>query len=346
VNLRELFAAARETDEVSSLDQDGTNLLQTAALMAGRPPKKAALVKNITKELIDQHWTGAVEAVTRAGRLLASVGSPDTATVPYDAMVPALAAAVTAIPEQSSPAARESLRRKVNRWLQQTAFLQRYNEGTDVKQAADYPEAAAWFRGGSAPAFLADAVVWQESWNRLSRSGARYRAFVAMLNDIGPRDLIEVGKHLGRGIPDRHTAQLHHIFPRAFLREAGVPNKDIEVALNITFLTAESNNFISDRAPSLYLDDRIGELVADGASRDGAITSLKSLLAEHLIDDAGWDALMRDDYDSFLAARANAVRKRLGDLGINVVLAPDEDADSGDDEIGDEAGAIDDTFEP
>ena len=117
-------------------------------------------------------------------------------------------------------------------------------------------------------------------------------------------------------------------------------SQDIEVALNITFLTAESNNFISDRAPSLYLEDRIGELVDDGASRDGAISSIKSLLAEHMIEGAGWDAMLRDDYDAFLAARAAAVRKRLGNLGINVVLAPSDDADAGADDIRDESGEV------
>jgi hypothetical protein len=339
VKLRGLLAEAHELDGVRALDQDGTNLLQTVALIAGKAPKKAALVKNITKPLIDAHWNAAVAAMNRASKVLASVGAPDSSLIPYDAMVPALSAAMAATPAPTNPAEREGERLKLSRWVQQTAFLQRYNEGTDVKQAADFPVAVTWFSGGAEPAFLADTIVWQESWNRVPRAGARYRAFVALLNEIGPRDLIETTKHLGRGLPDRHSAQLHHVFPRAYLRDAGYELVDIEVTLNITFLTAESNNFISNRAPSLYLADRINALVSGGATRAAALTSLKTLLGEHLIDDAGWDAMLRDDYEAFLAARSAALRDRLGQLGINVVYAPTEEVDSAN--AGDEAALAD-----
>jgi hypothetical protein len=332
VNLRELWAAARENDEVRALDQDGTNLLQTVALLAGQPPKKSALVKNITPGQINAHWKEAVGGLMRAGTALASVGAPDSSAVPYDAMVPALAAALARAGEPKGPAEREARRRRVARWLQQTAFQQRYNEGTDVKQAADYPAALSWFGGGPEPAFLSDAIVWQESWNRLGRSGARYRGLVALLNDAGPRDFILTATRLGRGVVGRQTAQLHHIFPRAFLRQAGVAPESIDVALNLTFLTPESNNFISDRAPSTYIEDRIQELVNLGTARDKAIAELKTLLAEHLIDDRAWNAMLHDDYEAFLDARADAVRGRLGSLGISVVVAPREETDDSQDE--------------
>jgi hypothetical protein len=327
VKLRGLLGEAHEIDGVRALDQDGTNLLQTVALLAGKAPKKAALVKNITKAMIDTHWDDAVAAMSRASKLLASVGAPDSSLIPYDALVPALTAVMAGVPAPTNPAEREAERSKLSRWVQQTAFLQRYNEGTDVKQAADFPLAVGWFKGGAEPAFLADTIVWQESWNRLSRAGARYRAFVALLNEIGPRDLIETTKHLGRGLPDRHSAQLHHVFPRAYLRDVGFEPDNIEVTLNITFLTAESNNFISNRAPSVYLADRIDAMVSGGATRAAAVASLKALLAEHLVDDAGWDAMLHDDYEAFLAARASALRGRLGQLGVNVVYAPIEEAD-------------------
>jgi hypothetical protein len=328
VNLHELWATARQTDEVSAFDQDGTNLLQTVALLTGKPPKKAALVKNITEADINSYWHEAVGGLKSAGALLSSIGIPDRAAVPYDALVPPLAAALARTPEPKTPPDREALRRKVGRWVQQSAFLQLYNEGTDVKQAAHYPMVLAWFGGGDDPSFLSDTVVWQVSWDHLSRSGARYRAIVAFLNEAAPRDLIQTDKHLGLGLPDRTLAQLHHIFPRAYLRDLGYDPKQIELALNITFLTADSNNFISNRAPSVYIEDRIQHLEKLGIARDVATSNLKAVLADHLVNEAAWDALVDDDYEAFVTARGEAVRNRLAALGVAVVAARPDDAEA------------------
>ena len=85
----------------------------------------------------------------------------------------------------------------------------------------------------------------------------------------------------------------------------------------------------ADRAPSVYLEDRINALVAGNVTRPAAVASLKALLAEHLVDEAAWEALLHDDYEAFLAARAAAVRGRLGQLGIAVVYAPGEGSADG-----------------
>lgn len=325
VKLRELFDLARDThDEVESLDRDGTNLLQAVALLANTQTKKAALVKNITKGHVDGHWNDAVDGLTRAGKVLEEVGAPNWTLVPYDAMVPVLAAALARTPIPKNPPQRDELRRKVARWIQQTAFLQTYNEGTDVKQVNHFPEVVAWLAGASEPAFLADNVIWQPTWAFLPRNGARPKAILAMLNGIGPRDLLTPATRLGKGVPHRETGQLHHIFPRAYLRQQGYEKEQIEVALNITFLTADSNNFISDRAPSAYLEDRIQHLQGGNVTREMAIAQVKDVLSDHLVDGEAWDALLRDDYDAFLVARGKVVQSHLKGWGIPVVVAQED----------------------
>ena len=128
-------------------------------------------------------------------------------------MVPALAAALARSRQPKNPPEVQALSRKIGRWVQQSAFLQLYNEGTDVKQRDHFPAVLAWFDGGEAPEFLSEVVVWQQNWDHLPRSGARYRAFIALLNESAPRDLIQTGEHLGIALADRTPAQLHHIFP-------------------------------------------------------------------------------------------------------------------------------------
>ena len=72
VILKDLWDTAQQIDEIHGFDQDGTNLLQTVALLANKPPKKAALVKNITDADINSYWDVAVDGLKTA-RLEAKV---------------------------------------------------------------------------------------------------------------------------------------------------------------------------------------------------------------------------------------------------------------------------------
>jgi len=52
--------------------------------------------------------------------------------------------------------------------------------------------------------------------------------------------------------PD-HEIQIHHVFPKAILKEAGVRKKDRDEIANLAFLGARPNRQISMREPSKYL---------------------------------------------------------------------------------------------
>ena len=129
-------------------------------------------------------------------------------------------------------------------------------------------------------------------------------------------------KPVGRG-DGRESSELHHIFPRAYLRKCGIGDQ-ADLALNFTFLTAGTNVFISDRPPSEY----IGELVTRTALNDGIDESaarqvIRSRLESHLIDGPAFEALMSDDYDQFLLARAAVFRRHLSTrFGVQVIEAP------------------------
>src|SRR5262249_54860616 len=150
------------------------------------------------------------------------------------------------------PPQREALRVKVARWVFQSAWAQRYSEGTDNKQIADLKVVQPWLSGtGPVPPFLDEAAVWSNASNLTIRSGARAKALVALLNESGPKDFIMTSKRPGRG-SGRQPSQLHHIFPKKHLEREGLDKAVADIALNLTFLTPESNNFINDRAPSEY----------------------------------------------------------------------------------------------
>ena len=318
VNLRTMWDQAREDKAIATFDSDGTNLLQSTALLAGKPPKKASLVKTLTKTDVEGHWHRGVEGMTMAAEQLGKIGVLGSGTLPYDALVPALAAALANAGKtpDSQPHKQSERTKKIHRWVIQTAMLQRYNEGTDVKQAEDTPQILAWLGGGATPPFLGVEVYWQDSVTNMGRSGAQAKAILAMLNEKKPRDLINDTTHL-----TTETAELHHVFPKAYLLGVGHEAKSADRALNISFLSKDSNNFISDRAPSVYLRDRIGELKKLGLSESDATQRLADTLWGHFISPAAMSAMLGDDYEGFLQARAESVQQYLRGLAIPVSTA-------------------------
>lgn len=328
VNLREMLVAARTMDSFKVVDTDGTNTLQTVALLAGKSPKKAGLPKNLTADDIRKYWTPAVAALNRTAEIFQGLGMWQYLSIPYDALVPAIAAALPA--RKLDPAEAEGARQKIGRIVYQSALALRYTEGTDAKQSADYPAVKTWlFAPGEMPGFLSDPVVWSKSLVGLGDSGARYRAIVASLNEAAPHDFMTQDM-VGYG-PGRKPSELHHLFPRAYLSSVGRA-REANRSFNFTFLTQETNIFIADRAPSQYFKDLVRRRAAnDSASEDEAEHRVRLLLAEHLIDDKCWHALMNDDYEAFLSARSEAFRTRLANrFGVHSIPTPtpDEEQDS------------------
>jgi hypothetical protein len=344
INLRAKLRDAWDVPGVRELDDDGTNLLQTLALLGAVPPKKAALVGNIKKSHVDDHWAASVAAMARLSTSLRQAGVWSSKTLPYDALVPPLTAAFVRTDEPKSPDKRAERDQKVRRLVVQTAFLGRYNEGTDVKQASDFGPIVTWLEGGAVPPFLEEHVVWTDVSHHMAKSGARAKALLAVLNQNRPGDLIEYTKSLGLGIEGVPNAEIHHIFPKAYLSGKGLA-KEAERGLNLTFLSKESNNFINDRPPSKYLGEILAQWAKEGISEEQALKRLGDVMQRHLIDANGVRALLADDYEGFLRARGQALVTHLTSQAIPVLVtldndsseAPaDEDLDYGSDEFDDE----------
>jgi hypothetical protein len=327
-NLRTRWDLAKQETGVSLLDKDGTSLLQTVALLDNKPVKKAALVKNIDKTAVAAYWDKSVAGFNQTATLLSISGFTSSKTLPYDTLGPALAAAIISSPSPANPPERNARQVKIERWILQTAFSQRYTEGSDAKKQEDFPQALAWFAKNVEPAFL-ETVLWSDKIHHFPNTGARFKAFLAVLNKRGPHDLVQPAISLGLD-NNAQQAQIHHIFPKAWLRsqDPNIDAKSIDRALNMTFLTAESNNYISDTPPSVYLS----KLVADwssifpGLTEDDRWAKLKEILREHLVDEAAFDALMADNYEAFLKARGERLKEVLVGSGVSIaVLASSED---------------------
>lgn len=324
VQLRDLWNAAKDNPGVAIMDTDGTGILQTIHLISGKPVKKSTLVKNIEKADIDAYWTKAAQGFSALQTHLNKIGIYSRKTLPYDSVGPSLVATLLALDPPSNPPAHQTRQARISQFILQTAFSLRYTEGSDAKKEIDYPALKTWLAGGAKPDFLTP-VQWAENISVGKNSGARYNAFLALLNNRKPKDLIEVGKVLGLDNGETQ-AEIHHIFPRAWIRSQGLDSKIADRALNMTFLSAESNKFISDKAPSVYLKEKI-ELDMKLVSEDVAWQNLRNMLADHFIDSACLDALLADDYEKFLTARANVLSQALTLLGVEISVIAASTAD-------------------
>ncbi len=122
-------------------------------------------------------------------------------------------------------------------------------------------------------------------WSR----GARFYPLLYMLTRVqGARDWgtgIQLSKLMLGAMGQLH---LHHIFPKSRLYKCGYSRPDVNSLANLTFLTAETNQEVSNRHPAEYFPEY-------QAKHPGAVES-------HWmpVDPALWEI---DRYPDFLAAR-------------------------------------------
>jgi len=99
---------------------------------------------------------------------------------------------------------------------------------------------------------------------------SRSRAFILALAAMHPRNLTN-GALIdpAQALSSYNKKQFHHIYPRAFLRRAGIIENDNLLA-NICMLSAAGNNLISDSNPARYIPDVVATL---GISSDEVFRS-------------------------------------------------------------------------
>ena len=133
-----------------------------------------------------------------------------------------------------------------------------------------------------------DLAVKPEDFLGWSRS-ARFYPLLYMLSRVqGARDWGTGIKLSAQMLGAMGQLHLHHIFPKSLLYEAGHSRPDVNSLANLTFLTAKTNQEVSNRDPAEYMPEYL-------AKHAGAVES-------HWmpVDPELWSI---DRYHDFLAAR-------------------------------------------
>ena len=100
-------------------------------------------------------------------------------------------------------------------------------------------------------------------------------------------------------VGEDHQVEIHHIFPKALLKERGERRKDIDEIANLAFLMARPNKQINKREPLEYLseiaDEHPDRLIAQSVPMERRLWTL-------------------DKFQDFLAARRQLLAKAVTDL--------------------------------
>jgi hypothetical protein len=134
-----------------------------------------------------------------------------------------------------------------------------------------------------------------------------FRAAQVALNDRGflsshihVRELIE------------HRSDVHHIFPRALLKSAGMTRKQYNQIANYVITQSEINIAIGKKSPHVYMQDVIAQ-TSGTQKKYGNITELSDLqknLEENCIPH-NISTMTIDDYDNFLVARRRLMAQKI-----------------------------------
>src|SRR6266571_3416706 len=190
--------------------------------------------------------------------------------------------------------------RAIEHWFWQTTLSGYFGGWNTGQMAHDWREVKEFAAGSPAvdvPAALPRDDIWRIAQFRANSAVSKMLALMLSYQD--PVDLI-TGQRIDarRSLAWSNDKEFHHFFPRDFLRSQGVSQGRLNAVANIVLLSSASNIRISNHAPSRYLRELIDTVDEDEVRRRAETL---------LVSGAAFDAALADDYDAFLAARAETL---------------------------------------
>jgi hypothetical protein len=299
INLRELWEEARKKYPVlDNFDVDPYYVLQAISLASRKTPScKRGDVLNLTPEDIQLWW----DPVTAGLGMGLDILREDCKVVlpkwlPYQTMLAPLAAvlAKVGVPKTAEAGAH---REKLKRWFWCAALGQAYESAPNSQSAKDVGDLVTWLDGSEPPesvtAFRFDPRALRDVTPR-QRSIYRGTICLILAHGTGARDFHTQAVITGKLIAEQGIDD-HHVFPSHYLEmEKNIKLSRLrDCVLNRTLIDRTTNQMISDRAPSDYMDE----------IRKTTGFPFDSVLASHCLPTGANSPLLVDDYDAFLEWR-------------------------------------------
>jgi hypothetical protein len=297
INLRDLWENAKTGNPIiEDFEVDPYYVLQGIALAARKAPScKRGDVLNLSVKDIREWWPKIISGLATGLEILrddCNVVLPRW--LPYQTMLVPLAAVLARKELPKTPQA-GVFREKLKRWFWCAVLSQAYESSPNSQTAKDFTGLMKWLGGKDLPETV-DKFRFDPNALRdvTPRQRSIYRGVICLILGNGARDFhtrsIITGKLIKEeGIDD------HHLFPSKFLEKVkGVRlSRQRDCVLNRTLIDRTTNQMISDRAPSKYLND----------IRSTSGFPFDEVLNSHCLPTGDNSPFWIDDYEGFLTWR-------------------------------------------
>ncbi|AUX20619.1 hypothetical protein SOCEGT47_010920 [Sorangium cellulosum] len=328
---RPLLRDLQPTDFLQGVSLLHSSERRAEDLAAGRSAKEATGVTAKREHILEmplaayQKWSELLtKGFEQAERFLRSEGFHHPKFLPYRTQLTPLAAVLARLGERWLE---PQIKAKLARWFWCGVLGELYGGAVETRIALDVQQLMAWIEDASAPE---PATVQAAGFNpnRLdtlrSRTSAAYRGLYVLLQREGACDFFWKARMVDLDLDDVKL-DIHHIFPKKWCEERGIPPRIFNAIVNKTAISYKANRMIGGRAPSLYLAQiqSHAQVQLDDAAMD-------AILKSHVIAPA---LLRADSFEAFYAARKAAllglVERAMGKAPTEAlpIAADDEDED-------------------
>jgi hypothetical protein len=273
------------------------SILSVAALLMGRPPlKKTYLDPTYGNEFVSV-WERLKHGFKHGISFLRSEAILNEQCLPSDVIVYLICALWADVPENGFDNGGNA-RTLIRKALWRACYTNRYGKTSATRAFADYKSLRDLIVGKD----FTHCELFDETYNPLPAKEEMVLAGWPGRKDRLPRALLATGlRRGGQDFADGaaitpenfYAREFHHLYPVGVLSGDRADEK-VNRALNCALISWTTNRKVGAQTPSKYISNR-----AAAASLGEDV--VKQRLESHLVP---FDALVADDYDAFLLARA------------------------------------------
>ena len=300
VRLREMWEEALDEHPIlGDFSIDPYYVLQAISVRVRGSAKRSSVLGLDIGDVLEQ-WGPVVHGMAEGVRLLRDeCGILIDRWLPYKTMLVTLAATWPVVVADKGPEV-GSRRAKMRRWFWCSAFSGTYDNSSNSTAEADVIALKTWLSGGDEPAVVRTFAFDTSRWREVTpRQRALYQSTIALMMSGEPRDFFD-GAPLTRAVIEGRAVDDHHIFPRAWLANAGLAGQ-ADTVLNHTLLGKVTNILVGGHAPSKYL----------GEMYDALKDELGPILSSHGLPSDPDGPLLGDRFEEFLDWRTAHLSSRL-----------------------------------
>lgn len=276
-------------------------VLAVAALISNRVPSKATYLSKEYANAFDAAWPKVKKGIKKAIAFLVEERLHDNRRLPTDVVIYVLAA-LWGISEEGLDKEGET-RTVLRKYLWRAFFTERYDRATTTRAYADFSQISKTLSSGNESPEIFDSSqyplapieeIMSAGWP--FRRDRLARAILAIGLKSGGYDFADGSPATYESIKSR---EYHHIFPKAWLRNSGFKEYEINRALNCALISWKTNRMIAAQTPSSYVLERMN---GNQLGED----EIRRRLESHLVP---YQELSSDDYNAFIEKRGELVKK-------------------------------------